>query len=238
MLNSVSSATNEPLMSCVSAPVSACVDNSLASPTWKACSVEIRLVAVGGEVQNGLQLGAEDHDRDHVAGGHLRAQELDGGVHRADLFLRLHRRDVEQHDDQPAVAQVRLLGAGVSGGGRRRGAGLGASRVCSVFGGTIGASGLRVQLLQLAALQGLQLAVFVNQEVACLQIADGLAVAAGHRQVNHHHVGRGGEGRPVCCELNWLASRAAVTTIARVFQNRNLITMSRVRMPEAAVGRP
>ena len=42
----------------------------------------------------------------------------------------------------------------------------------------------------------------------------------------------------ICCELNWVASRAAVTTINQVFQNRNLITISKVRMAEAAVGRP
>ena len=102
----MSSAVNSPLVSVESAPVAASAASSLESPTRKRLNRGQQRLAIVGEFLHHAQFVGQRHDGHRVGRGHLRVDELHGGVARADLFGGLHGGEIEKHRDQPAVLEL------------------------------------------------------------------------------------------------------------------------------------
>ena len=71
--------------------------------------------AVIREIREDREVRGKSDDGDDVRFGHLLLDEFLGGVVGADQIVGLHRGEIEEQDDQAAVAQ---LIAGRGGGGR------------------------------------------------------------------------------------------------------------------------
>jgi hypothetical protein len=72
----------------------------------EACHGRLHLLAVAGEVGDDVQ---RDIDRGHghqIRLRHLRVEVLDGGLPGARQFLRFHRAQIEQQDDEPAPCEI------------------------------------------------------------------------------------------------------------------------------------
>ena len=143
-------------------------------------------VAVRGEVLRHLHGCAERHDRHQVRGSHLLAEELQSGLLRADLLLRLHGREIEEQHQQPLVLVLDPAGGlHVDRIGARRHRGRGRRSRCRYR--------HRLRLFVGDALEFedrdlLRLAVLENREVFFLQGVDRLAVLGANEDVHHHQL--------------------------------------------------
>ena len=65
-----------------------------------------------GEIREDSELRGESDDGDYVGFGHLLLDEFFRGVVRADQIVGLHGREIEEKNDQAAVAQLIAGGCG------------------------------------------------------------------------------------------------------------------------------
>ena len=136
---------------------------------------------IGGEVLIERERLVEGDDRDQVRRMHLLVDVIAGGILRAIEIVGLHRRDVEEHHDQPMIAQ--LLPGWRAGSAPK----IAVGRV-GVDGGLIERRGL-VDVLKVEADDLLRLAILLNLEILfgeTLHHLAGLLVA--HHDVGEHQI--------------------------------------------------
>ena len=138
--------------------------------------VDERVLVCGKVLVHGERVAQRDQ-RDEIGGLHFGFEEGLGRFHTALQILWLHGSEVEEHHDEPVIAQ--LLGLGHNHRLAARGAGGEAAHR-----GLLERRG-HVDALEIKSRDLLLFAVFVDSEVALLEVFDDLAGF----DVARHHVG-------------------------------------------------
>ena len=153
--------------------------------------------AIVAEFLHHAQFVGERHDFHGIRRGHLRVDELEGGVARANLLGGLHGRKIEEHGNQPPVLEiVRLHRRGRcsrrgswSALGFRRSTSL--QRGCGHF---QGGQSVAIEALHFENRDLLRLAVFEQGELILFQVLDRFAIFIFYGHVDDDQVRVGPEG--------------------------------------------
>ena len=191
--------------------------------TFGACVVALALAGtvgaqrredfllVVGEIEIDMHVRRERNERDHVGREHFFFDEFCGGIHAAIDLLGIHAAEIEEQEDEAAVARIDLNGVrGVEQ----------ASVRCVTSGagdGGIGCArgGECVDVFKIEGGDVLFFAVFGEGEVGLFQIADQIAVAVAGDDVDEDEFG--GDVHAVLRLLWWLGAswaRNGNTTLA------------------------
>ncbi len=142
----------------------------------------VESVAIVGEVREHAESGAEGNDRDQIGFGHLLPDKFGGGVVGADQVVTSHRGEIEEKNQETAIAGLLALGF-------RRGIGRGVNGQHDRLGVAIRRSLDRFDVLVGKNGHFLRLAVVRDAELVGLECLKWLAGAVGDLDVDANQIG-------------------------------------------------
>ena len=153
---------------------------------------DLQLFAIGGEVLVDGDGISQRHNRNQIGWLHLLVEVILCGVGRAFDLVGLHRRQVEEQDDQPAIFDRRLLRIGSGSAGRDR---LHLFRWRAQQIRLLHRDLLHVfRVLDVEGRYLLRLVVFQHGEVFRFQVAHRITILVAHGDVHQHQFGLRFEG--------------------------------------------